>query len=380
MRVAPDAATVETMDQHLGSFDVIGFAALFAAIAWHSARGVARQDTFLVADRAVGLFPLVATLVMTEFNTSTLLAFSAIGYSAGPMALALPLVFLVGLGFYTLTVARSWKRFDRLSVAELFAVRYSRALGRFASLMLLAAMSGFAATYVKSLGLIFHPMIAAVPFPVLTAVLTLAVLLVVLPGGLTSVVRSDVVSFLVTIVLLPALLVIGTCAQQRPGRPRRGVSRRPVAGRAAGAVDPSGAAVLVRDLADGPDLLHLHRGPVVRAEDVRGQGCAHRGGGGGDLGLSGLRALWSDGSGSAHTCMSTTPRLADPQLAVPAMMMLWLPPGDQGRAGWRVLFAASLTDARRRVERDGGDGRGRFRLDRRPRGERPAARCSPGLQ
>ena len=31
-----------------------------------------------------------STLVMTEFNTSTLLAFSALGYSAGPMALALP--------------------------------------------------------------------------------------------------------------------------------------------------------------------------------------------------------------------------------------------------------------------------------------------------
>ena len=58
---------------------------------------------------------------MTEFNTSTLLAFSAAGYTAGPMALALPLVFLVGLAFYTLTVAREWKRFNRLSVAELFA-------------------------------------------------------------------------------------------------------------------------------------------------------------------------------------------------------------------------------------------------------------------
>jgi len=36
---------------------------------------------------------------MPEFNTSTLLAFSAVGYGAGPMALALPLVFLVGLAF-----------------------------------------------------------------------------------------------------------------------------------------------------------------------------------------------------------------------------------------------------------------------------------------
>ena len=65
------------------------------------------------------------------------------GCRTGRTALALPLVFLIGLGFYTVTVARHWKRFNRLSVAELFAERYSRTLALFASLMLLVAMSGF---------------------------------------------------------------------------------------------------------------------------------------------------------------------------------------------------------------------------------------------
>lgn len=90
-------------------------------------RAAASADAYLVADRSVGLWALVATLVMAEFNTSTLLAFSATGYSAGPMAIALPLVFLVGLMFYTVTVARHWKRFNRLSVAEYFSERYSPA-------------------------------------------------------------------------------------------------------------------------------------------------------------------------------------------------------------------------------------------------------------
>ena len=130
------------------------------------------DDDFLVADRRLSLFPLVATLVMTEFNTSTLLAFSAAGYRAGPMALALPLVFLVGLLFYTLTVARAWKRFDRLSVAELFAVRYSPALGRLASVLLLASMTGFSATYVKSLALLFSPFVPWMPPAVASALLT----------------------------------------------------------------------------------------------------------------------------------------------------------------------------------------------------------------
>ena len=189
--------------------DIVGFAAFLVLLAVASWRRARSSQAFLVADRSLGLFALVATLVMTEFNTSTLLAFSAAGYRAGPMALALPLVFFIGLAFYTFTVARAWKRFDRLSVAELFTARYSRALGRFASLMLIVAMNGFCATYVKSLALIFLPLLPPLPFAALTFALTAVVLLCVIPGGLTSVVRGDIVSFVATVVMLPALLGIG---------------------------------------------------------------------------------------------------------------------------------------------------------------------------
>jgi len=189
--------------------DLGGFAAVLVAMLWAGRRAASTADQYLVADRSVALLPLVATLVMTEFNTSTLLAFSAAGYRAGPMALSLPFVFLVGLLFYTATVARPWKRFNRLSVAELFTERYSPALGRTASALLLAAMTGFSATYVKSLTLIFAPFAPALGPWLLSALLTMVVLAVVVSGGLVSVVRSDLVGFALTVVIVPALLVIG---------------------------------------------------------------------------------------------------------------------------------------------------------------------------
>ena len=170
--------------------DVVGFMGLLGLLGWAGFRRASTAREFLVANRSVSLFPLVATLVMTEFNTSTLLAFCALGYTAGPMAIALPLVFLIGLAFYTVTVARQWKRFNRLSVAELFATRHSRNLGRFAASMLLLAMTGFCATYVKSLALLFQPLVPNLPAPILSALLTMIVLVVVMPGGLLSVVRS----------------------------------------------------------------------------------------------------------------------------------------------------------------------------------------------
>lgn len=178
-----------------------------AVLAGTGLRSSRQSDEYLLANRQVGVFALTATLVMTEFNTSTLLAFSSFGYRAGPVAIVLPLMFLIGLAWYTVTVARPWKRFNRLSVAELFSERYGRGLGTLASLLLMIAMLGFTATYVKSVTLLFAPWSGISPWA-LSAWLTLLMLVTTITGGLKSVIRTDVVAFLATLLLLPALLVL----------------------------------------------------------------------------------------------------------------------------------------------------------------------------
>ena len=269
------------------------------------------------------------------------LAFSAAGYRAGPMALALPMVFLIGLGFYTLTVSRAWKRFNRLSVAELFAERYSPALGRFASLMLLVAMTGFSATYVKSLGLIFQPIAAPVPFPLLPLILTVVVLGVVLPGGLVSVVRSDVVSFIATVVLLPALLVIGTWRSAPLGGlaaafPVDQLTRRAIAQWSHPALPFWFVTSLIVLTCFTYIAAPWYGQKIFAARNERVAFLA--------VAISALLVFLLYGSmvlAAAHYRV-VAPALADPQLAVPSLMLDWLPPGIRG-FGLAVLFAAALT-------------------------------------
>ncbi|MDE3037951.1 MAG: sodium:solute symporter family protein [Pseudomonadota bacterium] len=189
------------------SLDWLGFGVMMAILAVTGLRRSQKSEEYLLANRQIGLLALTATLVMTEFNTSILLSFSSFGYRVGPMAIGLPLVFLIGLTWYMFTVARPWKRFNRLSVAELFTERYGRALGRLASLLLIIAMLGFSATYVKSLTLIFAPWFRMNTW-VLSFYLTTLVLLMTVAGGLRSVVRTDAVSFVVTLVLIPALFFL----------------------------------------------------------------------------------------------------------------------------------------------------------------------------
>lgn len=332
------------MSEHAASLtlvDVIGFCSLLGLLVWSSGRPAASAGEFLLADRAVGLFPLVATLVMTEFNTSTLLAFTAAGYRAGPMALALPLVFLVGLAFYTLTVARPWKRFNRLSVAELFAQRYSPGLGRLASLLLLAAMTGFCATYVKSLGLIFQPLLPGAPVGLLTASLAVVVLVVVAPGGLRSVVRSDVVSFVVTMALLPAILAIGV---SRSG-PLGGLAStfpadQLVVAPLAQWTHPALPFWFITSLVVLTCFTYIaapwYGQKMFAAKD---EGTAFVA-----VACASVLVFLLYGSmvlAAAHLRV-ITPGLPDPQTAMPHMVLAWLPVGIRG-IGLALLFAAGLT-------------------------------------
>jgi solute:Na+ symporter, SSS family len=321
--------------------DLAGFAAVLGVIAAVGVRRASSATGYMVADRSIGLWALVATLVMTEFNTSTLVAFSAAGYGAGPMALALPAVFLIGLSFYTVTVARAWKRFDRLSVAELFAARYSSSMGRLASALLLLAMAGFSATYVKSLTLLFAPFAGDVPTWVLSALLSTVVVLAVIGGGLVSVVRADQVSVVITLIVLPVLCVLGLRAATQHGGlasvfPADQLLVDPVAQWR----HPALPMRFVTSLAVLTCFTYIaapwYGQKIFAARDERTALLA--------VGLSAVLVFLLYGSMvlAAAALRVEVPTLPDPQTALPEMIRRWLPAGARG-AGFAMLFAAALT-------------------------------------
>lgn len=180
----------------------------FLLIAYYSLRNsnrVKSQDEYLLAGRHTKLVPLVATLVMTEFNTGTLISFSSLGYLAGYWALAMPFIFLIGLLFYTLTVAKKWKQFNGVSVAHFFATHYGRKLELLVASVLFLAMLGFSAAYIKSLTLLMLPLIP-INSLALSAALVIVILLLTLRGGLSSIIALDVLSFIFVIVFFPLLV------------------------------------------------------------------------------------------------------------------------------------------------------------------------------
>jgi SSS family solute:Na+ symporter len=191
------------------SFDLIIFifyVLILISLGWYKTNSIKSETSYLLANRSTKLFPLVATLVMTEFNTSTLIGFSSVGFSVGAWGMLLPSVFLFGIGFYAFSVAKKWKEFNGLSTAGFFTKLYGPFLGKTASVCLILAMLGFSATYVKSLILIFQPIVPQMSEWLLGLGFVLLVLIFSLNGGLISIVRTDIFGFISVLIFIPALL------------------------------------------------------------------------------------------------------------------------------------------------------------------------------
>jgi SSS family solute:Na+ symporter len=170
---------------------------------------------------------------------------------------------------------------------------------------------------------------------------TAAVLVSVLPGGLVSVVRADVASFVLTLAILPALLVIG-----------RGESA--ALGGLAAAFPPDQLIVNPVRQWSHPSLpfwfvttlIVLTCFTYIAAPWYGQKIFASR-----DERTAFRAVAWasvlvfvlyaSAVLAAAHFRV-VNPALADPQLAVPEMVRTWLPPGVRG-LGLALLFGAALT-------------------------------------
>ncbi len=81
---------------------VIGFIVAVITYGIWKSRNVNSNEDFLVAGRSLGLFTLVATVVMTEFNTATMVGYSSFGYQAGMYSQLIVISMFLGFVFYTL--------------------------------------------------------------------------------------------------------------------------------------------------------------------------------------------------------------------------------------------------------------------------------------
>ena len=170
---------------------------------WKS-RKVEDSEGFLVAGRSLGLFVLVATVVMCEFNTATMVGYSSFGYQAGSYSHLILGGIFIGFVCYTFIVSKRWKRINATSIIELFEIRYNKNFRLLATFMILALLIFFSPAYLRAVSIIFSSSLG-ISLTATVLIISGTVLIFSVVGGLTAVAHTNTLSFIVTLIALPLL-------------------------------------------------------------------------------------------------------------------------------------------------------------------------------
>ncbi len=119
----------------------------------------------------------------------------------------LPFALFTCLIFYALVVARKWKNYNGISVAHYLRDRFGSGVGIFSGILLMFTMVLFSATYIKSLTLVFAPLFFHINAWLLSSGLVLFILIISIFNGLRSIIRLDIVSFIVVLLFFPAMVL-----------------------------------------------------------------------------------------------------------------------------------------------------------------------------
>lgn len=187
-------------------FILILYMIIVVGIGLHQAGKVRSSDDYLVAGRNLGLLVLAGTLVMTEFNTTTMISYSAFGYTAGLYATMLPLGLMAGMWVYALVFSRRWKRINATSIADFFELRYGRSFRNVASILFVVSLILISATYLKAAAKIFSVALGISEFWT-AVILYMVVFVMTLWGGLVSVAWTDLLSSTVVLIGVPLVLI-----------------------------------------------------------------------------------------------------------------------------------------------------------------------------
>lgn len=170
---------------------------------WKS-RNVKDSEGFLVAGRSLGLFVLVGTVVMCEFNTATMVGYSSFGYQAGFYSQLILIAMLIGFVCYAFIVSKRWKRINALSMVEMFEIRYNKGFRILTTFMIVALLIFFSPAYLRAASLIFAPTMG-ISLKTTVLIISGIVLIFSVVGGLTSVAYTNSFSFVITLIALPLM-------------------------------------------------------------------------------------------------------------------------------------------------------------------------------
>ncbi|RUR05833.1 hypothetical protein [Legionella sp. km772] len=171
------------------------FSFLGAIVFIFKARRANSQIEYITAGKQTKVFPLVATLVMTEINPMALIVMCSLGYTEGYWALSMAVIAFLSPLFAALTTSTKWKQFDSTCVSFLFDKYLGRSIGNVVRVILLFSLMILSSTYVKGIIIFSNTMFPELSASVLILMILAFCIFSVMKNGLSGIIRMDIIGF-----------------------------------------------------------------------------------------------------------------------------------------------------------------------------------------
>ncbi|MFZ5651086.1 MAG: sodium:solute symporter family protein [Bacillota bacterium] len=175
------------------------YSVLILLFGYHGLDKTKNTRDFYIANRSLGLIPLVGTFIATWFSAASMLGFTGNVYTFGVSTILYSvLAWFAGLTIMLL-FAKPLKKYDIVTIPEFFRQRYnSRVLQAFTALVLLGCYLYYIAMQISGVGIIISNFMD-VPYA-LAILFAYVFILYTTFGGMYSVVRTD--SLHVTLIIV----------------------------------------------------------------------------------------------------------------------------------------------------------------------------------
>lgn len=186
------------------------YSILILLFGYHGLDKTKNMRDFYIANRSLGLIPLVGTFIATWFSAASMLGFTGNVYTYGVSTILYSvLAWFAGLTIMLLFTGRL-KKFDIVTIPEFLRYRYnSRYLQAFTALILLVCYLYYIAMQISGVGIIISNFLD-VPY-VLAILFAYIFIIYATFGGMYSVVRADLLHVTLIIIGIAGLagLVLG---------------------------------------------------------------------------------------------------------------------------------------------------------------------------
>lgn len=172
---------------------------LITTIGFYSSRKIKNPESFFLANRSLGFFPITATITATVIGGSATIATGALVYSSGLPGLWLDIGGAIGLIILGFTLAKLVRRTGLFTLPEITGFLFDKKTRFAATILIVLTQIAWISLLIQSTSVVIT-VIFPLDYELLLIIITAIFIFYTILGGQFAVVYTDIIQFFIMII------------------------------------------------------------------------------------------------------------------------------------------------------------------------------------